>query len=279
MPGSLPPALASLCAAWLLLAPVPTAAVEALRISGTGSALGAIRELIPAFTRANPGLTLKILPSLGSGGAIQAVAAGAIDVGISSRPLSPEELALGLATVTYARTPFVFAVGPRVTARGLTTGELARIYRGELTTWPDGERIRLVLRPGSDVDTTTVRAISPELDAAMEVALAREGLLMAATNQDCNEALSRTPGSLGPTTLGQLQTEVHSLRPLAWNGVDPTVANLASGAYPLAKALHAVVRTPVSAPVRRFLDFLGSAEGRQVLERTGNLPVPVPPKP
>lgn len=276
MPAGLPTALASLLAGCLLLIPVPGAAAEVLRISGTGAALGAIRELVPAFEKAHPGVTVKVLPSLGSSGAILAVREKALEVGISGRPLLPEERALGLAELAYARTPFVFAVGPRVTATGLGPAELARIYRGELTTWPDGERIRLVLRPSTDVDTITVRAISPELDAAMEVALGRDGMLMASTNQDCNEALARTPGSLGPTTLSQLQTEVQSLRPLAWNGVAPTVASLASGAYPLARSLHAVVRTPTSAPVQRFLDFLGSTEARQVLERTGNLPVPRP---
>jgi len=279
MPGGPPTLLASLCAALLLLAPVPGVAGVVLRVSGTGSALGAIRELVPAFEKAHPGVTVKLLPSVGSAGAIQAVRERALEVGISGRPLLPEEVAAGLLEVTYARTPFVFAVGPRVTATSLSAGELVRIYRGELTAWPDGERIRPVLRPGADVDTLTIRAISPELDAAMEVALGREGLLMAATNQDCNEALARTPGSVGPTTLSQLKTEVHTLRPLAWNGVEPTVTSLASGAYPLAKALHAVVRAPVSAPVHRFLDFLGSAEARRILEQTGNLPAPAPARP
>jgi phosphate transport system substrate-binding protein len=279
MPGGAPTLLASLCTALLLLAPVPAPAAEVLRISGTGSALGAIRELVPAFEKGHPGVTVKLLPSVGSAGAIQAVREQALEVGISSRPLRAEDRALGLAEVAYARTPFVFAAGPRVTATGLTPGELARIYRGELTRWPDGERIRLVLRPAGDVDTLTIRAISPELDAAMEVALGRDGLLMAATNQDCNEALARTPGSLGPTTLSQLRTEVQSLRALAWNGVEPTLANLASGAYPIAKTLHAVVRTPASGPVRQFLDFLGSAEARRILERSGCVPVPAPPRP
>jgi len=278
MPGGPPTLLASLCTALLLLAPVPGAG-DVLRISGTGSALGAIRELVPAFEKAHPGVTVRLLPSIGSAGAIQAVRERALEVGISGRPLLPGELAAGLLEVAYARTPFVFAVGPRVTATSLGPGQLARIYRGETTTWPDGERIRPVLRPGTDVDTLTIQAISPELDAAMEVALAREGLLMAATNQDCNELLARTPGSVGPTTLSQLKTEVHSLRPLAWNGVEPTVANLASGVYPLAKALHAVVRAPVSAPAHRFLEFLGSAEARRILERTGNLPAPAPARP
>ena len=263
----------------LLFGPAPGAARELLRVSGTGTALGTFRQLIPAFERVNPGVTVKLLPSVGSSGAIQAVAEGALDLGVSGRPLAPREQARGLVAMAYARTPFVFAAGPRVSATGLEAAQLVRIYRGEVTTWPDGERVRLVLRPRTDVDTVFIRAISPELDAAMEVALGREGLVLAATNQDCNEALARTPGSVGPTTLSQLLTESHSLRPLDWNGVTPTIVNLTSGAYPLGKTLWVVSRSVPPAAVTRFIAFLGSQEANRILERTGNLPVPPPPRP
>jgi phosphate transport system substrate-binding protein len=263
----------------LLLGPARGSAREVLRVSGTGTALGTIGQLVPAFERANPGVAIKLLPSVGSSGAIQAVAEGALDLGLSGRPLVPGEQARGLAAVAYARTPFVFAAGPRVSATGLDAAQLVRIYRGEISAWPDGERVRLVLRPRTDVDTMFIRAISPELDAAMEVGLAREGLLLAATNQDCNEILARTPGSVGPTTLSQLLTESHSLRPLDWNGVAPTIVNLASGAYPLGKTLWVVSRSVPPAAVTSFIAFLGSREARRILEQTGNLPVPPPPRP
>jgi len=184
-----------------------------------------------------------------------------------------------VVTLPYARTPFVFAAGPRVTARDLSAADLARIYRGELTAWPDGERIRLVMRPRSDTDTLFVRAISPALDAAMEVALGRQGLLSAATNQDCDEALARTPGSIGPSSLTQLMTEKLALRALAWEGVAPTVESLASGAYPLAKPLLLVVRTSPSPAARAFVAFVGRPEAQAILRRAGNLPSPPPPLP
>ncbi len=252
---------------------------EPLRLSGTGSSLGALRLLAEAFEKANPGQAVRIFPSVGSSGAIKAVADGALDIGISGRPLHPAEQASGLLALPYARTPFVFAVGSRVGAPGITAVELARIYRGEASAWPDGERIRLVLRPRTDVDTLYVRSLSPELDAAMEVALGREGMLMAATNQDCNDALSHIPGSLGPSTLTQLLTENRPIRALAWNGVAPTLEHLASGAYPLSKPLLLVVRTGPSAAVRRFIAFLGTPVAAGILERTGNLPLALPPVP
>jgi phosphate transport system substrate-binding protein len=255
------------------------AGADLVRISGTGTALGAMRQLAAAFEKAHPGHAVSMLPSVGSSGAIRAVADGALDVGISGRELEPAERIRGLVAMTYARTPFVLAVGPRVGVTSITATELARIYRGEATRWPDGERIRLVMRPRFDVDTVTIRAISPELAAAMDAAMAREGLVMAATNQDCDETLARTPGSIGPSSLTQILTEQNALRALHWEGVAPTLENLASGAYPMGKPLLLVVRAAPDRAVRRFVAFLGTAEARRILEQAGNLPVALPPLP
>jgi phosphate transport system substrate-binding protein len=261
-----------------LLLAAPARAEEVLRVSGTGSALGAFARIAPAFEKANPGVTLKLLPSLGSAGAIKAVAAGALDLGLSGRALRPEEAALGLDGLVVARTPFVFAAGPRAGAMGLTAESLARIYRGELTTWPGGERIRLVLRPAADTDTLFVRAISPAMATAVDAALARPGMLLAATNQDSDALLAHTPGGLGVSTLSQLLVEQRGLTPLAWEGVEPTLANLVAGTYPLAKPIVAIIpRSPSPRPsVRRLLAFLASAEGRRILEAAGCQPIDLP---
>jgi phosphate transport system substrate-binding protein len=279
MPGWRPAPLAIAVAATLAGVPVRAGGAEALRISGTGTGLGTIRQLASAFEQALPGQPVKLLPSVGSAGAIQAVADGALDIGLSGRPLQPEEQERGLLALAYARTPFLFAVGPRVGISGITAAGLARLYRGEETRWPDGERIRLVLRPRSDVDTGLVRAIAPEIDAAMELALGREGMILAATNQDCDQAIARTPGSIGPSSLTQLLTDSFAPRSIAWNGVAPTLENLASGAYPLEKRLFLVVRAAPPPAARRFMAFLGTPAARRILEQTGNLPVALPPIP
>lgn len=259
----------------LALSPEARAA-DSLRASGTGSALGAMRRLAGAFAEASPGDRLEVLPSLGTSGAIQAVAHGALDLGFLGRDLKPPEKALGLVALPYARTPFVFVAGPRSGVSGITAADAVRIYRGEVATWPGGERVRVVLRPKADSDNELLRAISPEMAAAVEASFNREGMLMAATNQDCDEMAARTPGALAPSTLTQILAEGEKLEPLAWNGALPTLANLASGAYPLEKRLLVVVRASPTPPVRRFLAFLGSARARKILEDAGNLPLALP---
>lgn len=271
--------------ALILCLPGPALAAEGappgrgatLRISGTGAGLGAIHLVAEAFSRAHGNIRIEVLPSLGSGGAIQAVEGGALDVGIAARPLEPKELARGLAQRSFGRTPLVLAVGPGTDATGITPGELARMYRGELLSWPNGERVRVVLRPRVDADTCALRAASAELAAAIDVALERPGMLMARTNQECTAMLARTPGSIGPATLAQLRTEPSSLGKLAWNGVQPTLENLDSGAYPLSHVLSVVVRARPSPEVLRFLAFLRTPEAAAILRGAGTLPLPFQP--
>jgi phosphate transport system substrate-binding protein len=245
-------------------------------MSGTGTALGMMERLGAAYARTQAGSRVEVLPNLGSSGAVQAVARGAIDLAVSGRALTAEERALGLASFEIARTPFVFAVGPGAGVRGITTADLVRILRGELLAWPGGERVRLIVRPASDADTQVVRDFSPEVSAALDVALARPGLVVAVTNQECNEAIERTQGAIGGTTLLQLRTETRTLGVLAWNGVEPTVAAMRAGAYPLAKPLYAVIRRAPEPRVRRWLAFLASAQARRLLEQLGASATPFP---
>lgn len=274
-PRKLQQVFSAAAAAALLLCARDARADEPLRASGTGTALGAMRRLAAAFEQAGPD-RLGLLSSIGSSGAIHAVARGALDFGFLGRELDARERALGLVAFPYARTPFVFVAGPRSGVSGITAAEAARIYSGELATWPGGERVRLVLRPRMDADTAILRAISTEMAAAVDRAYGREGLVMAATNQECNELVVKTPGGFGPSSLTQILAEEFPLRPLAWEGVAPTLANLASGAYPLSKTLWIVVRPSPRPAVRRFLAFLASPRARQLLEEAGNLPLELP---
>jgi len=264
----------------LLLLALPGAARPAeeppLHVTGTGSGIGVLQRLARAFEEAHPGRKVQLLPSVGSAGAIRAVASGALDVGLSGRALAADEQALPVRLLEFARTPFVFAVAPGVPATDLTAAEAARVYRGEQTTWPQGGRLRLVLRPRSDADTVYLRSLSAEMAAAVDAAQARPGMLMAATNQECDDILSRTPGGLGPSTLAQLTTDPHGLRALRWEGVEPSVAAMAAGRYPLVKPLFLVLPRSPSPATRQFLAFLGSPRGRRILEESGCQPLRLP---
>src|SRR5688500_4621575 len=103
------------------------AAAGGITLGGSGTGLGTMRVLADAFAQKSPGFQATVVLSLGTGGSIKALAAGAIDLAVTARPLKPEERALDIEEIEYARTPFVFAMAGTSKVTAITSAELARI--------------------------------------------------------------------------------------------------------------------------------------------------------
>ena len=250
--------------------PQPAFAGETLKIGGDGSALGSMKVLSEAFAKSHPGVTVQVLPSLGSPGGINAVLDGRIDIGLSGRALTEEGRKRGAIATEYAKTPFIFETNKDTRASNLSINDLVEIYRGDRPTWPDGTRIRLVLRPEHDIDTDILKQISPGMNEAVKTALSRRGMIMALTNQESDNLVETIPGSLGVSTLSQIISEKRSSKVLSFNGVKPSVKTLADGTYPLVKTFYVVTPAKIPAPVKMFNDFVRSPTGRQILMETGH---------
>lgn len=251
--------------------------LETIRVGGTGSALGGMQLLAQAFMKAHPESRVVVLPSLGSGGGIKALLSGKIDVSVSARPLKDSEKAKGINDQEYASSPVVFATHKETAVDGVTLEELPALYAGETNVWPDGSRLRLVMRPATETDTKLLRSFSPEMDKAVEAATQRDNLFVAVNDQDNASALEDIRGSLGLTSLGQLQTEQRRLKPLTFNGLVGTVDALRDGTYPYAKHLY-LITAPDQVPLAAaFVNFVWSPEGRRILTAHGNL-VPEAPQ-
>lgn len=265
------PAAAVMLGVLLLGGPGLGAAAEELRIGGTGSALGTMRLLGQAFTKRNPDVTFTIVPNLGSGGGIKALVGGALDLALISRPMNDDERKLGLTETFYGCTPFVFAVSAKLKVNEITRPQLADIYAGKTQNWPDGTPIRLVLRPVSDIDTQMIKNLSPEIGRALSAAEQRPGVAFAVTDQDAGAEIERLPGAIGPTSIAVISSEKFSIKPLKLDGVEPTLKNLASGAYPYQKRMFFVAGVKQSAAAQRFVAFVQSRNGQQILVQTGHV--------
>lgn len=262
--------LAKFSAAILLLLVACGAAAEHIKIGGSGATLGTLQLLAAAFAKQNPEHHMTVVPNLGSSGGIKALAAGAIDLAGTSRPLRVDERALGITEFEYGRTPFVFAVATNSKVTAISIPELADVYAGKLVSWPDGSAVRIVLRPAGDIDTEIVKGLSSEIRLALSAAAKRRGVAVASTDQDAADNIERVNGAIGPSSLSLLMSEKRALRALKLGGVEPSPANLASGAYRHHKRVFLVVGASPSPAVERFLDFVKSSSGRKILAENGH---------
>jgi phosphate transport system substrate-binding protein len=242
---------------------------ELLRTGGTGSALETMRRLGAAFSKIEPDTRIEVIEGLGSSGGIAAVAASAIDFAISGRPLGATDNQTLKGSI-IARTPFCLA-SSHPTPGNVRSVDIAGLIGSANSVWTDGTPVRLILRPRSESDTQLLAGYFPEAAAALEKARQRSEIPVAATDQDNAKLAENLAGSLIAISLAQMQTETPRLMLLSIDGAQPTLENLESGKYPYSKNLHLIVPTKAKPALDRFIAFVRSPEGRDVLRANGSL--------
>jgi phosphate transport system substrate-binding protein len=232
----------------------------------------AMVEQVAVEFAVSSGVKLEVIPGLGSKGGIGAAADGAVDLAVSARPLYPDEVALGLTAIPFARTALVFVTSHRK-PNSLNSAEIAGIFKAANPKWADGSPIRLILRTRFDGDTMILEQTFAGMREAIEAARLRPELPVAPTDQDNATLAERLLGSFAQAGLSQILTEKRDLRFVPIDGVEPSLENLGSGKYPYEKPFYLVYSAKTKVAAERLLEFLRSAKGRSILRDTSNLPV------
>jgi phosphate transport system substrate-binding protein len=215
-----------------------------------------------------------VLHSLGTGGGIMAAAKGAIEIGVAGRTLTEEEQRLELSVIEFAKTPVIFAVKNESSISDLRKEDVIKIIKGNVTTWPDGQRARVVLRPASDAEALIIDAAAPDVGLAIKDAIATGGLVVSLTAQEAADAIQKIPGAFGISTLSLIKSEKRPLRAASFDGVSPDAKNIADGSYPFVMSYSMLTGLNPPRTVRDFIDFVRSAQGKQILEESGNFVIP-----
>ncbi|MDD1748913.1 MAG: substrate-binding domain-containing protein, partial [Methanothrix sp.] len=230
-------------------------------------------RLVEDFGRTHRGISLAVHGGIGSAATLRAVADGLAAVGLVSRALRDPEKGWGLTILPYATTAIVCGVHPAVPDDDITGSDLLRIYQGIRTHWRDGRAIALLTRePGSGSIEALEQAV-PGFAAAYKVSRQAGLATTLYSDQEMHRVLARTPAGLGLTDLGAMADQHLPIKPLRFEGVLPTLANLRTGSYPLLKTLaFAFVEKRLPEAAAAFLEFVQSPAGVKVLQAMGCLP-------
>lgn len=246
---------------------------DELVMAGSGSTAPLVQHL----ARRMPGSASRpvyVAQSVGTGGGLRALKDGLIDLGLASRPLTPQERADGLQELPLARSLLVFAVHPDTHAPGKTSeAELEPLYQGRVTHWPSGEPVVLLVREQGDSGMSVLAERAPALHLAMQDARAQGRALEFETDTDMLQALTTIRGGVGPIDLGLLRLEdPPPATPLALGDILPSPETAAQGRWPWIKPLFLVTRGAPEPALAPFLDFIHTQEVRDALPRWGYLP-------
>jgi len=244
---------------------------DGLRLAGSGSNLPITRALSTPFALVESQHAV-VHASIGSGGGVQALLDGVIDIALVSRPLRDGEREQGLVMTPYARVPIVVAVHANVPDARITREELVEIFDGRRRTWSDGSPIVVLQREPGDSSHAAVDRVVPGFAEANERAYRESRWRVLNRDDAMREALADTRGAIGLFGEGAIPSSL-PIKALAVDDVLPSPASLRDGSYPLHKDFGFVTRDAPRGDAAAFIAFALSPEGRSIIEANGALPL------
>lgn len=202
----------------------------------------------------------------GSGAGVEAVAAGTVDIGNASRALTEEEKAKGIVENIVAIDGIGVIVDKANTVTDISTENLGKIYKGEITNWEDlGGIDQPIVVIGREAGSGTRGAFEELLEIKDVCKYAQEidstGAVMA--------KVASTPGAIGYVSVDIID---HTVTTLTLNGIAPELDKIKSGEYTLSRPFVMATKGTISEQkeaVKALFDFIDSQEGQTIITQVG----------
>lgn len=247
---------------------------DTLRIDGSAGVRPLVEALALEYRTHQPSVAIVMGEGLGSKARIEALAAGRIDIAMASHGVDVADLARqGLAAHEIARVAVVFAVNSSVPGLALSENQVCDVYGGRVGNWkelggPDLPMVPLT-RPAGEVDADVV-AEGMDCFAA---AIAGRELRTLQQPDEMAAALAATVGAIGMTSMPFVDRSEGRITALPVGGVEPSAANVLSGAHGLTRQSFLLVQAAPSPAVAGFLAFVRGAAGARVIAASAAVPM------
>lgn len=246
---------------------------ERITVDGSTGVTPLVEALAKAYRASNPGTAIEIGKGLGTKARIVALNEGKIDIAMASHGLDVPGLQQGMIIQEIGKVAVVFGVNAGVPLNDLSSRQICDIYAGRLKNWKEASGPDLpiipIARPESEVDTEVVRE---KISCFKDLKLA-DNVKIAPKAPDMASELAATQGAIGMTTTTVVQQSEKRIRAVSIGGVAPTADNVQNKSYVLTRDSFLVTRGGASPAVAKFLDFIRSPGGEQVIMANGAVPV------
>ncbi len=247
------------------------AAEENTSLSGTISLAGSTsmeklcEAMSESFMEKYPDITVTV-EYTGSGAGLEALNAGTIDIGNSSRNLKDEEMQEGAVENIVAIDGIAVIVDKDNTVTDLTTDQLKQIYTGEVTNWSElGGNDEAIVVIGRENGSGTRSAFEELLEVEDSCKYAQE---LDSTGGVLAKVAS-TPGAIGYVSLDVVDDTVLAV---SLNGVEANEENILAGDYILCRPFVMATMGEISEQnelVKTWFDYVESLEGQSVITALG----------
>jgi phosphate transport system substrate-binding protein len=234
---------------------------QSITVAGSTSVQPVSELLAEAFMDANSGITVNVQGG-GSTAGVRAAEDGAAEIGAASRNLKEEEQ--HLTEYVIATDGIAIVVHPSNTVRELTLEQVRMIFAHQITDWSE------VGGSSADIIAVTREEGSGTRAAFEEIVMDDEAISPDAIVQNstgaCKTTVAGDSNSISYISLAALDDTVTAI---SVEGADPTVDNIVSGSYPVARPFLYVTKGTPSGPAKMFIDFVMSPEAQSIIEEAG----------
>ncbi len=256
-------------------APVSTGQKQTIKISGSTTVLPIVQKAADEYMTAHLDADIQISGG-GSGVGIQAIGARTVDMGMSSREVTKDEMKKypGLVVTSVAQDGIAVVVNPVNEIQYITLDQVKGIYLGTITKWTQ--------ITGANVPNTNNQIVIIGRDSASGTrTYFDETVLLKATptktmleknsNGAVLQTVAQTPGSIGYVSIGFVSKDVKAL-PIWYNAqkfVAPTIDNVKTKTYPISRDLYVITNGEPSGLTGDFLRYILSPEGQKIVADEG----------
>lgn len=234
-------------------------------LAGSTSMEKLCEAMVESYMGSNPNATVTV-EYTGSGAGLESLASGSVDIGNASRSLKPEEASQGLVENVVAIDGIAVITNSANTVTNISSEDLARIYRGEVTNWNElGGPDQVIVVVGREAGSGTRDAFEEILGVKDECNYAQE---LDSTGGVLAKVAS-TEGAIGYVSLDVVDDSVIAL---SINGVEATETEILAGNYLMQRPFVMATRGPVSEQneaVQAWFDYIHSDEGEAVIRSVG----------
>jgi phosphate transport system substrate-binding protein len=212
----------------------------------------------------------------GSGVGIQAIGTKTVNIGMSSREVTADEMNKYPAFVVtpVAQDGIAVIVNPANEIPYITLDQIRDIYLGKITKWTEIS--------GANVPGTNNQIVIIGRDSASgtrsyfdEVILAKKTpakqMLEKNSNGAVLQTVAQTPGSVGYVSIGFVSKDVKAL-PIWYNAdkiIAPNLATVKDRSYPVSRELYVITNGQPSGLTKDFIDYILSADGQKIVSDEG----------
>ncbi|MCM8831543.1 MAG: phosphate ABC transporter substrate-binding protein [Candidatus Omnitrophica bacterium] len=255
-----------------------------IQIKGSDTMVNLVQALAEEYMKKSPEFIS--VTGGGSGTGIGSLISGSADIVMSSRKIKEKEIELAKKRniepfeIPIALDGLAVIVHPSNPVSKLTIDELALIFTGKITNWKEvgGEDKKIVIL-SREVNSGTHLYFKEHVlrknDQNSKEEFSPTALLLPSSQAIADE-VANNPLAIGYYGMGYLSEKQKAILVAKDKNSEyfaPTIENVKSGKYPISRPLFFYTRGEPKGAIKKFIDFVLSEEGQEIVSKTDFVPI------